>query len=159
MTGIVSTMAGAKVYVCSTAQTSLPLNASAFGALTWVEVKKVGNIGEGGVDTNIVSYDTLGDDVTQKQKGMTDGGNIEIEVARVYDDAGQDILRTAGGTKSNYAVKIELADSPNGVLSNTIIYNCGVITGPKRPNGKNEDFVREVFTLGCNQQEVVVDPA
>lgn len=158
MAGIVTTLADAKFYVCATAQTP-PLTKSQFEALTWVQVGHVGKIGQSGTDTNIVSYDTLGTDVTQKGKGIADGGNMEIEVARVYDDAGQVALRAAGLTNQNYATKLELADSPNGVLSNTIMYNCGIVVGPKRPNGSNEDFVVEVFTIGNNQVEVVANPA
>lgn len=158
MVGIVSTHSGAKYYICSTAQTALPLTKTQFEALTWIEVKNVGKLGEMGADTKIVSYDTLATDVTQKGKGVTNGGDIEIEVARVYDDAGQVALRAAALTHYNYAIKIEYADAPAAGYSNTIAYTCGIVTGPKRPGGSNEDFVLEKYTVAANQREVIVDP-
>jgi len=133
------------------------LDAAAFALLTWVEVKQVGNHGETGSSTNILTYDTWGTDVIQKAKGMTDAGSPEIEVARLVTDAGQVILRAAALTNFNYAVKLEKNDMPSGGSTNTIIYNRGIITGPTRPNGRNEDFDLEVFTLGLNQREVIVD--
>lgn len=155
----VTTNAGAKVYFCSTAQPTLPLDQEDFEALVWIQVGKVGNLGDLGATTNIVNYDTLDTDVTQKAKGITDAGTFEIEVGRVYNDAGQVALRAAGLTKFNYAVKVELADAPSADYTNTIIYNCGVVTGPTLPGGGNEDFVRETYSFGFNQRGVTVNPA
>ena len=31
----------------------------------------------------------------------------------------------------------------------------GLVTGPKRPNGRNEDFNLEVYTLGLTQYEII----
>ena len=47
-----STKKGSKVYVCETAQNS-DLTASTYAALTWVQVGKVGNIGDFGSDSTI----------------------------------------------------------------------------------------------------------
>jgi hypothetical protein len=79
-------------------------------------------------------------------------------LARIPTDPGQDILRDAAATNFNYAFKIERNDKPSLDGTPTIIYNRGLVTGPKRPLGRNEDFDLEVFTLGLNQREVVVDP-
>lgn len=143
---------GRIVYVCSTAQTGLPLNAAAFAALTWVAVGNVGSIGESGPNTNLPSYDELDTDVTQKSKGITDGGNPPIECSYNASDAGQAILRAAALTTGDYAVAWTDDD---GIT----YYNCGKITGPTHPNGRNEDFRLDVFTLGANQREVIVGAA
>ena len=145
---------------------SLPMPAPAdltqaeFEALKWTEVKNVGSIGETGTDTNIVSYDELATEVTQKQKGISNAGDPEIECARNATDPGQITMRLIGSgfDKSFYAFKIEDADKPAGALSTpTIYYMRGLATGPKRPNGRNEDFNLEVYTLGLTQLEIVVN--
>lgn len=153
-----NTNAASKIYVCATEQNT-DLDQTAFEALTWVEVKGIGNRGEMGIITNVVNYDEWGTDVTQKAKGVTDAGSPELECARIPTDAGQVILRTAGavGNNNNFAFKEERSDGPTGG-TNTIIYNRGIVSGPRRPGGRNEDFDLEVFTLGFNQSEIVVDP-
>lgn len=152
-----NTMKGRKLYICATPQPN-DLNQAAFEALTWVEVKHVGSIGELGTSTNMVSYDELATEVTQKQKGISNAGDPQIDLARDPNDPGQILLRTAGATKFNYAFKMEDADAPTTGSSNTIYYNRGVVSGPTRPGGRNQDFILERYTLGLNQPEVVVNP-
>lgn len=161
-----NTNAGRKVYIAVTLTGgTIPLaqpadmNLAAFEAVTfWTEIKDVGSIGQTGTDTNMVSYDTLGTEVTQKQKGISDAGDPEIECARNPTDPGQIAMRAAAKTRYNYAFKIEDADAPTSGHTNTIYYNRGVVSGPFRPNGGNEDFILETFRLGLNQKELVVDP-
>lgn len=131
---------------------------TAFEAAQWIEVKNVGSVGETGMSTNILSYDTLDTDVADKEKGVSNAGDPEIEVKRVADDPGQIALRDAAKTSYKYGFKIEEDDAPTASYSNTIHYNRGLVSGPRRPNGRREDFVLEVFTLGLVQREVVVDP-
>lgn len=157
--GYFNTNAGSKLYVCATPQPT-DLDATQFAALTWVLVGGVGNIGETGDNTNILNYDTWDDAVVQKAKGLTDAGSPEIEVARDPSDAGQDILRAAAKTNFYYAFKIEGTDIPNANVGSkpTIRYNRGLVAGPREPNGRNEDFDLEIFTLGLVQKQIKVDP-
>lgn len=152
-----NTNAGSKLYVCATAQQA-DLDRAGYEALTFVEVKSVGNHGETGSNTNILTYNTWDTDVAQKGKGVTDAGSPEIELARVPTDPGQRILRAAADTPLNYAFKIVRNDPAIVGGTGTVIYNRGLVTGPRRPNGQNEDFDLEIFTLGLNQKEIVVDP-
>lgn len=150
--------AASKIFVCATPQNS-DLDQVAYEALTWVEIKGIGNLGETGKSTNILTYPTWDTSVVQKAKGLTDAGSPTLEVARIPTDPGQTILRTAGavGNNNNYALKILRADgteSDNG----TVQYNRGLVGGPTRPNGANEDFDLEVFTFGLQQEEIVVNP-
>ena len=153
----INTNAGKKLYICATPQNA-DLDADDFEALTWVQVKGVGNHGESGTTTNILNYDTWDTTVTQKAKGVSDAGSPEIEVARLPTDAGQVAMRVAAKTNLNYAFKLEGNDKPTVNGTPTIIYTRGLVTGPRRPNGRVEDFDLEVFTLALNQTEVVVDP-
>lgn len=139
---------GMLVYICATPQTSDLADAAAYAALTWVEVKYVGAVGETGTQTNILNYDELGTTVVQKHKGISDAGNPTIEVARDASDAGQDALRAAALLTTAHAFKFL---ETNG----DVYYNRGIVTGPTRPNGRVEDFVLEVFTLGLVQMEIV----
>ena len=153
-----STKKGSKVYVCETAQNS-DLTASAYAALTWVQVGKVGNIGDFGSDSTINNYNTLDEPVQQKQKGVSNAGDPELEVASVADDDGQVILRTFGDplNVNNMAIKIERNDAPQG-MTNTIFYSRGVVSGPLYPGGGSDDFDLEKFKIGLNQLPIRVDP-
>lgn len=153
-----NTNSQSKFYFCSTPEPA-DLTASTFAALTWVQVLGVGNLGETGSKTDILNYDTWDTSVRQKAKGITDAGSPTLEVARIAADAGQIALRAAALTNFAYAFKIMRNDPATvGSGTPTIIYNRGLVVGPTRPNGKNEDFDLEVFTLGLLQLEVVVAP-
>lgn len=152
-----NTHAGYKLYVCATPQPS-DLTKTDFEALTWVQVKGVGSHGETGTSTNILSYDTWDSDVVQKAKGMSNAGDPEIEVARDPNDPGQNLMRQMADTNLNYAFKIEGNDAPEVGGTPTIRYNRGLVAGPREPNGRNEDFDLEVFTLGLQQKQIKVNP-
>lgn len=154
-----NTNAGSKLFICTTPKPD-DLDAAGFELLTWVEIKGVGSVGETGSKTNILNYETWGDSVVQKAKGLTDAGSPEIEVARDADDAGQVALRTAALTNFSYAFKIERNDKPNNAVGSkpTIRYNRGLVSGPTEPNGRNEDFDLEMFMLGLQQKQVTTNP-
>lgn len=152
-----NSMQGSKVYI-SAAQATVPANAAAYAALAWTEIKGVGNMGQIGSAPNMLTYPTWGDSVIQKAKGMTNAGDPTLEVMRNSADPGQDALRAAAVTNLTYAVKVERNDKLTGGGTNTIIYNWGLVSGPVRPQGGNEDFDVEVFTFGFQALETVVDP-
>lgn len=135
------------------------LNAAAFAALDWTQVKHIGMIGDMGAQENILNYDELETDVIQKSKGLINAGDPTVEVARTPSDNGQKALNAAALTKYNYAFKITDEDIPAGGTTPSTYYNLGMVTGPNRPGGRAEDFILEVFTLALNQREVVVAPA
>lgn len=58
MAAAAKTNAGSKLHICATPKNA-DLTETEFKALTYVQVKKVGSIGERGINTNIVQYDTL----------------------------------------------------------------------------------------------------
>lgn len=153
-----NTNAASTLWMCATAQQG-DLTQSQYEGLSWVQVKYVGSHGETGPQTNILTYDTWDTTVSQKAKGITDAGSPEIELARTPTDPGQIILRAAAKTNLNYAFKIVRNDKVSVSGTPTIIYNRGLVVGPRRPNGRNEDFDLEIFTLGLQQLEIVVDPS
>lgn len=154
-----TTKFGTKVYVCATAQDS-DLNQAAFEALTWVQVGKVGNIGDFGATSNDVTYNTLDEAVMSHQKGVGDAGSPDIEVAAIFSDPGQIILRTFGDplNQHNMAIKIERNDKPTGYSTNTIAYTRGTVSGPTYLGGGSDTVEREKYTLRLNQVAIRVDP-
>jgi len=154
MAGIKTTLAGAKVSI-STAAVTLPLNQAAFEALTFTEIKSVGNLGDYGSPPNLINYNTLDTEVMSKAKGVEDAGDMSIEVARIFDDPGQIAIRAASATKFNYAIKVEYADAPTPSWSNTIMYAAGPVTGPQLLGGSTDDFIRESFTVGFTDQRPI----
>lgn len=130
------------------------LNQVGYEALTWLQVKGVGSHGETGSTPNILNYDTWDDVVMQKSEGVINAGDPEIELGRIASDPGQIQLRVAASTANrnqNAAFKIV---KPDG----TIMYNRGIVTGPRHPHGRAEDFILEIFTAGLNQEQIVVNP-
>lgn len=154
MAGIKTTLAGTKVSI-STTSVTLPLNAAGFGALTFTEIKSVGNLGDYGSPANLVNYNTLDTEVMSKAKGVEDAGELSIEVARIFDDPGQIAMRAAAATKFYYAIKIEYADAPSEDWSNTIMYAAGPVTGPQLLGGGTDDFVRESYSVGFTDQRPI----
>lgn len=155
----VNSNANSKLFICATPQNA-DLDQTGYEALTWVEIKGIGSHGEVGTATNILTYDTWDLLVLDKAKGISNAGDPELEVARLPFDAGQILLRTAGRPTvvDKYAFKMVRNDATfsGGVAS--IIYNRGLVAGPRRPFGRNEDFDVEVYNLALVQSEIVVNP-
>lgn len=145
------THAGAIVSISTTAQNS-PLGGTSpgFAGLTYTPIANVGNVGEHGYNTNMVNYPTLDTILILKAKGLTDGGTFTIEAADDPSDAGQIAIAAAGDptVRDSYAFKIEYS---NGAIH----YLRGPVGGPNHPGGGNEDFVRNVYTVGVNEIERV----
>lgn len=138
------TNSGSSVAICITPQNT-HLDEEDFEALTYVPIANVGNLGERGANTNIVSYDTWDTQTTLKGKGITNAGDPQLEVAQDLADPGQIAVRAAAAARSdNYAFKVT---RQNGDVQ----YFRGLVTGPTEPGGRNEDFVLNVFTLALNQ--------
>lgn len=143
---------GRKTYVSATAHPE-EMDLEAFEGVTdWTEVRFVTEIGESGVNTNIVSLPVMDTKFTEKGKGISDAGDVAITVRFDQDDAGQKLLRDFGKTNMTYAFKFELDDKKTPTGTGSIEYNRGIVTGPLRSNGGVEDFVTETFTGGFTQQ-------
>ena len=145
------TLVGATVGISSTAQNADMAGLSpGFDSLTYVDIANVGNIGEYGFKTNMVSYPTMDRSIILKAKGQTDGGNVTIQCADANGDAGQlAVLAAADPTsQDNYVIKVAFA---NGVID----YLRGPLGGPSHPNGGPEAFAVNEYTLGVNEYERV----
>lgn len=152
-----NTMSGGKLFVCATPQPT-DLTKEQYEALVWVQVKGIGSHGETGTTQNIVGYDTWDQVFTDKDKGIANAGDPEVEVARIDADAGQNLLEgmAQARNKNKYAFKVERNDAPEGGLP-TKFYNRGVVTGPRSQHGRNEDFDLEIYQLGLVQEQIKVE--
>lgn len=146
---------GRKFYFCETAQPS-DLDQAGFEALTYIEVGSIVTVGETGANTNVVSQDYWGTDVTQKQTGVTNAGDPTVEVGQDLGDAGQNAMRAVANNGGNYAYKIEDALLP-GQLTPVIRYNRGIVLGPVDSNGDVEGWNNQTFTFGNNQKQITVN--
>lgn len=127
------------------------LELSDFEALSYESVPNMGNHGDTGISQNLVNYSTWDRNVIRKGKGEADAQNPDVEFLDI-PSAGLDIMLLAAGVSNteNYAFKVEWADG-------SIEYNRGLVTGPMRMKGGNEDFKRIQFSLGLQQEAVPVD--
>lgn len=152
-----NTMSGGKLFTCATPQNG-DLTKEQYEALDWVQVKGIGNHGETGTTQNIVGYDTWDQVFTDKDKGIANAGDPEVEVARIDGDAGQNLLasQAEARNKNKYAYKVERNDAPEGGQP-TKFYNRGVATGPRSQHGRNEDFDLEIYQLGLVQEQIKVE--
>lgn len=148
------TIAGTKYYISDAKVADADLaDAAAFEALTYVEIKRVGSFPEFGRNEPIASYMTH-DSGVLKGKGSNNIGDGDMEVAHVYNDAGQILMRTAGSGKLDWVIKVVHADatgSANPELAATTEYIRCIISGPRNPSGGDEEFVRDVYSLGGKQ--------
>jgi hypothetical protein len=146
-----------KFYICATPQ-SADLDQSEYEGLTYVEVGNIVTMPDFGVTDNMVTQDYINTDVSQKQKGFRSASDTELVVGYDPDDAGQDAIRTAAGTRFNYAFKLESSDAPDADTTNTIRYSRGLVGGPNFTGGGGEDFDNETYQIGLNQAPITVKP-
>jgi hypothetical protein len=151
---------GAKLYVAVDGSGDIlpqnsSLNQAAYEALTWLQVGKVSNHGETGTTTNVLTDPTWDEDVEQQFAGTSNAGSPEVEVRRVGSDPGQIQMRIGAELSNrvnNYAFKIER-------LSGECRYNRGIILGSRVVNGEVEGLDHEIYQLGLNQVQIIVEAA
>lgn len=141
----------AGVLSISTTATPDDLDASGFDGLVYTQLPNVGNIGDTGISQNVVNFPTWDRAVLCKGKGQADAGDPTVETLDV-PSAGMDLFLAAAAydNANAYAFKIIWSDD-------SIEYNRGLVMGPSRPKGGNEDFKRVIFTLGLLQPPVLVE--
>ncbi len=108
----IQTGAGAKLYIATVAGT-VPASSGAYAALTYRECEQTESIGALGDTTAEVTFTGLGDSRTQKLKGSSDAGNLDVTMAFSADaltaspSTGQDLLLIASNDTSsdNYRFK------------------------------------------------------
>lgn len=80
----------------------------------WEEIGEIVNYGEFGRVYQLISHDALNARGTRKLKGQYNDGQLNVQVGRDPQDAGQADAIAARDTDYSYWFKIELNDVPNG---------------------------------------------
>lgn len=152
--------AGSKLYIGQAESSkSGDFSASDFQTHSWTEISWLESIGQFGDESSEITFDAIGENRTQKLKGVRNAGNMELVMAIDPDDAGQDALRSAEQTPLDYAFKIEFNDPPPGGGTPSIRYFIAkVMTAREQLDGAN-NVARLNVTLGINSNIVIVDPA
>jgi len=135
----------------STTATNLDLTLSEFLGLSYTEIPNLVTSDPTGITQNVVSDSTWDRPVVCKGKGEANAGDPNVEFQDTAS-AGMDLMVAAAAydNTSSYAFLFQWADGSEE-------YNRGLVTGPQRTKGGNEDFKHVIFTLGLQQPPEVVE--
>ena len=150
MAGCGATNFGGTFSISTTVQND-DLTISEFEALSYTEVPNLVTCDPTGVTQNIVTDSTWDRPVVCKGKGEADAGSPNIEF-QDNPSAGLDLFIAAAAydNTDNYAFKFQWADGSEE-------YNRGLVSGPTRSKGGNEDFKHVIFSLGLQQPPELVE--
>lgn len=141
----VHTASETKVYIGPTTPAA---DASAYGALAWVEIGEVQSIGEFGDQANDVTFTSLSDGRVRHMKGARDAGVLALVCGRDPLDTGQVAARAAEKTKFAYAIKIVAADALDANDTDSIFYFHALVQSARDNFGENDSVVTTTFNLG-----------
>jgi len=135
----------------STTATNLDLTLSEFLGLSYTEIPNLVTSDPTGITQNVVSDSTWDRPVVCKGKGEANAGDPNVEFQDTAS-AGMDLMVAAAAydNTNSYAFLFTWADGSEE-------YNRGLVTGPQRTKGGNEDFKHVIFTLGLQQPPEVVE--
>lgn len=142
--------AGSRIYIGGVlASKNSDFVAGDFASQVWVEVdgfKKMGDIGD---NAEVITTQLINRGRDIKQKGTNNAGSYEASFAVVTGDAGQTALKTAQGTKSNYAFKIAYS-------SGEVSYFIAMVMSRTRAGGEANTVLEMGCTLEINSNVVEV---
>lgn len=152
----VNTAAGSKLYIGPVVAATVDTQGE-FEALSYTEVGEIESIGDFGDQFNDVTALTLNDSRMRHFKGSVDGGQLQLTILFDDGDAGQQALKSALAVKSDYAIKLTLANESAGSPANpTTIYFRGQIQSRRLQVGNADNIVRAVVNIGVNSAQVEV---
>lgn len=147
---------GEEWYISTTAQNS-DLTQVQFEALTWERVNQVVTGPATGEETNFVSQVYTADGRARFKKGIVSGVSSNFTVGYDAEDDGQALLYAASRSRSAYAFKHVLTDSPNeATTTNTIEYFRALVGARNREPGEVAGYVNHIYTVQITDQEPVV---
>jgi len=159
----ISKTAGSKFYVSSTPVDSDDFNVSDAAALdlyeaisNWVEVGEVEDLGSHGDTSEEITFTSIGDGRTRKQKGARNAGSKTVVVGRDPLDDGQQVLIEAQESTLNYAFKVEHNDARSQSHSNSVEYFIGLVLGEEVTQGQQNNVVRQTFPISINSKPIKV---
>lgn len=149
----ISATSGAKVYI---GPVTAAATASAYAALTWVEIGNVETIGEFGDASSTISFTSLSDNRVRKLKGARDAGDLTVTCGHDPLNAGQIAAIAAEATKFAYAIKVTLEDSADANDTDSVFYFHAKVMSKRLNPGGATDVTKRVFVLGIDT-EIIED--
>lgn len=140
----IASTTGAKIYI---GPTTAAATASAYGALSWVEIGQVESIGEFGDSASTITFTSLGDARVRKRKGVRDAGDLNVTVANDPLDTGQIAMIAAEATDFAYAFKILLADGADANDTDSIFYFHGLVSSARLNVGAANEIIKRAFAI------------
>lgn len=140
----IASTAGTKIYIGPVNNTAA--TASAYAALTYVEIKDVESIGEFGDTAATINFTALADSRVRKRKGTRDAGDIAIVCGHNPLDPGQLAMIAAEQTEFTYAMKVVVADGADSNDTDSTFYFRALISTAKLNVGEADQIIKRTFT-------------
>jgi len=151
--------AGTQMYMGgAVASQSADFVLSDYDAQSWTEIGWMENIGAFGDEASEITFDTIGEQRTQKLKGTRNAGNIDLVTGIDYTDAGQIALRAGQAEIFDYAFRVDFDDAPSGGTPSQRFFIAKVMSAREQLDGAN-NVARLNATLGINSNVVEVAAA
>ena len=147
----VSTNAGNKFYVSTTATPPATYDAAGYGALTYAEIGEVVDAGTLTAEYAVTEHNPISDRNLQKLKGTRDNGSHDFGLGFDKVDAGQIVMETALDSDENYHFKVAMK-------SGDTIYYSGLVTKFDYVFGGADDVVGAETSVAINKRRIY-DPA
>lgn len=135
-----------------------PFVAADFAGQSWVDIGWLESIGEFGDESAEITFDPIGENRTQKLKGIRNAGNMDLVMGVVDDDPGQQALLAAEATIHDYAFRVVFNNAPEGGTPAERYFIGKVMTARERVDTAN-NVVRRGGRVGINSNVVRVDSA
>ena len=108
---VIEALAGATIAISA----SLPAtyDAAGYGAttITYSAIGQVENFGAHGVTATVTEFTPIDTSVVAKIKGSKNYGNMDLTVAALPSDPGQDIVELASESANRYSIKLTYPDT------------------------------------------------
>jgi hypothetical protein len=154
---MISATSGSKLYIAGVHAAATDTSAE-YGALTWVEVKNISNLGDFGDEASQITVDHVGEGRTLKLKGTRNAGEMAVTCSWDALDPGQIAVRAAEKTSFAYDFKLEANDKADDNDTNSIFYFAALVRSARRSQGGPNDVVTMAMTLDITT-EIVEVPA
>jgi hypothetical protein len=108
---VIEALSGATVAISATLPATY--DAAGYGATTttYTAVGQVETFGNQGVTATVTEFTPIDTAVVAKIKGSKNYGNMDLTLAALPSDSGQDLLETASESSAHYSVKLTYADT------------------------------------------------
>jgi len=108
---VIEALSGATVAICATLPATY--DAAGYGAtsLTYTAIGQIENFGNQGVTATVTEFTPIDTAVVAKIKGSKNYGSMDLTLAALPSDAGQDIVETAAESNAHYTIKLTYADA------------------------------------------------